>query len=75
MLILTGKASENFTARERCVHKQADNSFRDGFAYESRSNVKKRGGAAGVSYQPITVMKVMAGKMKRVCSCHRITYR
>ena len=31
-MILTGKASEDFAAWKRCVHEQADNSFRDGFA-------------------------------------------
>ena len=35
-IILTWKASEDFATRERCVYKQADNSFRDGFAHESR---------------------------------------
>ena len=34
--ILTWKATEDFATRKRCVHKQSDNSFRDGFAHESR---------------------------------------
>ena len=33
--ILTWKASKDFATRERGVHKQPDNSFRDGFAHES----------------------------------------
>jgi hypothetical protein len=33
--VLTGKASEHFATGERCVHKQADNSFGDGVAYKS----------------------------------------
>ena len=34
--ILTWKASEDFATRKRGMHKQTDNSFRNGFAHESR---------------------------------------
>ena len=34
--ILTWKASEDFATGKRGMHKQTDNSFRNGFAHESR---------------------------------------